>query len=171
VAAAGLAVIAAAGLTWPSSPHDLPALGDLPVQSALIAHASSHIAPPAVDAPPRASTVAPAGSPSTDPARLRLRIEHPLKQGRLRLWAGDRLLLDEALRGQESRHLGLFKRTRGSLQRVVELPPGDHRLRVEVVWSDGRRSTSVAGRFAAGSSSQVRIQLEGADKSLSARIT
>jgi hypothetical protein len=171
VAAAGLAVIAAAGLTWPRGPAAAPDLGALPAQSALIARASSHIAPPAVDGPRRASQAATSAPAAAGPARLRLRIEHPLKQGRLRLWSGDRLLLDEALRGQESRHLGLFKRTKGSLQRVVELPAGDHRLRVEVAWSDGRRSTSVAGRFAAGSSRQVRIQLAGSDKSLSARIT
>jgi hypothetical protein len=174
VAVAATALLAAVGFAWPRGTGDgATEAVPLPSAAVLVAQASSQIAPPAVDAPfpaTRASASRPTAA-SEGPARVRVRLDHSLKQGRVRVWAGDRLLLEDTLRGREKRHLGLFRRTRGSFQRVVELAPGSHRLRVEVSWDDGRRTTSVTGRFAAGSSRQVSLQLDGSGRNLTAKIS
>jgi serine/threonine-protein kinase len=89
--------------------------------------------------------VAAAATASTEPAksRLRLIIEHPFESGRLITWIDGVLVYETKLQAPVSKK-GVFKVREGRAEKLLDLEPGRHEVRVEVTWEQDRRvSTKV----------------------------
>jgi hypothetical protein len=86
-------------------------------------------------------------------------IEHPLEKGRLRVWVDGGLALRRDLEGGVTRNLAGFKLHGGRVRQSLEVGPGPHEVRVEVVWGDSERSASVRGNFPPGSTRRLGVRL------------
>src|SRR6266571_174784 len=123
--------------------------------------------PPATLAP--SPPEAPAPVPA--PARVVVDFEHPLDSGTLRLWLDGEELLVESVKGAITKNLVLFQLAGGVLTEVLDVSGGHHRFRVEVRWSDQRRTQEIAGRFQPGETYRLEIRLGRLRKDLSLRWT
>jgi hypothetical protein len=71
----------------------------------------------------------------------------------------DHLAYQHALEGTDTKHLVVFHHVQGHELHAMQLPPGKHRLRVQVT-SAGTifdQSATVAGEFASGQANVLRI--------------
>jgi hypothetical protein len=127
------------------------------------------------EAPPRRAPVAPAIPVGTDavapdaalPAKLAIDFEHGIKNGSLRVIVGDQPVLVERLAGTAKKKLVAFKGWKGSVDEVVDVPPGSHQVRVQVAWDDNIKSASIRGQFTPGVTRHLEIRLGGLKKNLS----
>jgi hypothetical protein len=73
----------------------------------------------------------------------------------------------QALKGQETRSLGVLKKSKGHVQRNLAVPAGTHTIRVEVTWEDNTRVKDIRGQFVAGRPRTLDADLGGLRKGLS----
>ena len=99
--------------------------------------------------------------PTALPARLALSVRHGVKQGRLRLWIDERLMLETELSSTETRKVLVFKRRRGSLAEVFDVAPGDRLVRVELEEDGQRRSAGLSGVFESRKTRLLEVKLGG----------
>ena len=104
--------------------------------------------------------------PAPASATLAVDFEHPLKDGTLRLFLNGALLLEERLESRAKKVVGLTMR-KGSLRRVFSVPPGEHDVRVEVTWSDQKKTGAVWGNLAAGETRTLEVRMPPVLKTLS----
>ena len=100
-------------------------------------------------------------APAVPPARLALSVRHGVKQGRLRLWIDERLMLDTELSSTETRKVLVFKRRKGSLVEVFDVAPGDRLVRVELEEDGQRRSAGLSGAFESRKTRLLEVKLGG----------
>jgi eukaryotic-like serine/threonine-protein kinase len=128
---------------------------------AKVAHASS----PAVSAVATAET-----SPAPSPATLEIEVDHKFAEANLSIWVDDRLAYTHLLEGTDRKHLVVFHHVEGHEFHAVPVPPGKHRLRVQVT-SDAAnydQTATVAGDFASGQENVLHINFtKHGDMSLS----
>jgi hypothetical protein len=110
----------------------------------------------------------PSRSPAraTNPTRLLVDFEHPLRAGRLQLWLDERLLVDRPVAGQESRKLLVTVRS-GSLREEVEVPAGRHDIRVQVSWDGNQKTERIFGTLKEGETRRLEVRLGRVRKNLS----
>jgi serine/threonine-protein kinase len=113
-------------------------------------------------APPAAAAVpAPAPpAPPSDVARLAIDVDHPLKQGRLRLWVDGTLRLEQTL-GRRAVVKVAARPRGGSARSVIDLEPGVHDVRVQIAWDDNVRTERVRGTFRPGDRRLLAARLRG----------
>ena len=97
--------------------------------------------------------------PATPPALLSISVRHGVKQGRLRLWIDERLILDAKLVGTEARRMLVFKKREGHLAQVFDVAPGDRLVRVEVEEDGQRRSGGLSGAFESRKTRLLEVKL------------
>ena len=97
--------------------------------------------------------------------------EYPLESGTLRLWLDGEELLVQTVKGVITKNLVLFQLASGVLTEVLDVKAGRHQVRVEVRWSDQRRTQEIAGRFQPGETYRLEIRLGRLRKDLSLRWT
>jgi serine/threonine-protein kinase len=107
------------------------------------------VAPPlattvAVTAPPASASVPPP-VPVVEPARVAISLEHDVKDGKVRVWVDDKIVLERTLAGTETRNLLFFKKRRGVFAEVLSLPPGQRTFRLEVEGDGEKRSARLRG--------------------------
>jgi serine/threonine-protein kinase len=105
------------------------------------------------------SASSPAVSPATPPAMLEIEVEHKFAAAQLSIWVDENLAYQHALEGTDTKHLVVFHHVQGHELHAMQLPPGKHRLRVQVT-SAGTifdQSATVAGEFASGQANVLRI--------------
>jgi serine/threonine-protein kinase len=152
--------LALAGLVWSrSSPSPLPPVPSTPTTL------------PAPSVLPATLEPSPLPSPVPAPARVVVDFEYPLESGTLRLWLDGEELLVETVKGAITRNLVLFQLAGGVLTEVLDVSAGRHQVRVEVRWSDQRRTQEIAGRFQPGETYRLEIRLGRLRKDLSLRWT
>ena len=146
--AAGLAVLALALVilfaTRGARPAASPAAA--PATLAAVPTPAAPLAPPAQEA---VATVV--------PARLAFDLEHSMKQGRVRVWAAEKLLLDERVQAKGKTHL----------VRTFDVPAGNLSVRVDVLWDDNRKSETTSARLKAGATRRLEARFGGLLKRLS----
>ena len=109
---------------------------------------------------PSASTPAPSESPApTEPARLRVEFDHPLRRGKLRVFVDDRLTLEQRLSGQETKKALVFTMHEGNFSDELEVTPGLHEVRMEVVWGDNVKVERIVGSFRSGVTRKLEASL------------
>ena len=91
--------------------------------------------------------------------RLGIAVEHHFVMADLSLWIDDQSSYSHSLRGAIKTHVVVFKGVEGYLSDVVQLTPGDHRIRVRVLSADGSydESGSISGTFTPGSEQLLAI--------------
>jgi hypothetical protein len=128
---------------------------------AKVAHASS----PAVSSVTTAET-----PPAPSPATLEIEVDHKFAEANLSIWVDDRLAYTHLLEGTDKKHLVVFHHVEGHEFHAVPVPPGKHRLRVQVT-SDAAnydQTATVAGDFASGQENVLHINFsKHGDMSLS----
>jgi serine/threonine-protein kinase len=107
----------------------------------------------------------PAGSPvspATSPATLEIEVEHKFAEANLSIWVDGRLTYTHRLEGTDKKHLVVFHHVQGHEFHAVQVSPGKHSLRVQVTSDEATydRSATVAGEFASGQESVLRINFD-----------
>ncbi|MGB9203858.1 MAG: serine/threonine-protein kinase [Terriglobales bacterium] len=102
---------------------------------------------------------------ATDRSRscqLDIAVKHHFVTADLSVWIDDRKSYSHSLRGAIRKRVVLFKGVEGYLSDVVQLTPGDHRIRVRVLSADGSydESSSISGTFAPGSEKLLVIDFD-----------
>jgi eukaryotic-like serine/threonine-protein kinase len=99
--------------------------------------------------------------------RIRLSIEHPFEHGRLIVWI-DGVLVDETkLEAPVSRKIVAFNVREGRAEKLLEVEPGRHEVRVEVSWDQDRRNSTKVVDVAAGSTGLLEVRVGRMTKDLS----
>jgi len=94
--------------------------------------------------------------------QLGIAVEHHFVTADLSVWIDDRQIYSHSLRGAIKKRVVVFKGIEGYLSDVVQLTPGDHRIRVRVLSADGSydESGSISGTFAPGSEKLLVIDFD-----------
>jgi serine/threonine-protein kinase len=111
-----------------------------------------------------------ADAPSTsDPAqsRIRLTAEHPFENGRLILWIDGVLVYETKLQAPVSKKIVAFKVREGRVEKLLDVEPGPHEVRVEVTWDQGRRASTKVVDVASGSTGLLEVRVGRMSKDLS----
>jgi predicted Ser/Thr protein kinase len=147
---AGVAVVGILGLLFWLSWHDTA-----PPPGAASRDASSTApARPAVTPGP---SLAP-GQPEAA-GRLRIDFEHPLQRGTLRIFVDDELALEERLTGQKRKMALVFPMHGGTFRDELEIAPGLHEVRVEVLWDGNLKRERIVGNFRSGATRRLEASL------------
>ena len=102
-------------------------------------------------------------TPTPEPmAGLEIDLTHSLKSGRLRVWVDDDVALDEALQGFLKKQILLYKSRRGTLERAIDIDPGEHILRVRIDEGDGDSwNERLDASFEPGETRRLSVELGG----------
>ena len=94
--------------------------------------------------------------------QLGIAVEHHFVTANLSVWIDDEASYNHSLRGAIKKRVVLFKGVEGYLSDVVQLTPGDHRIRVRVVSADGSydESSSISGSFSAGAEKMLAVDFD-----------
>jgi len=103
-------------------------------------------------------TAVPGRPPS---ARLDLSLEHPLKSGTVRVFVDDEAQLDEKLESKVVQRILSVEIRKGTLERTLYVPPGDHAIRVQIDGDNFTASRKITGTFASGEVKALHAELEG----------
>lgn len=97
--------------------------------------------------------------PQTSPATLEIEVEHKFAAAHLSIWVDDRLTYTHLLEGADKKHLVVFHNVQGHEFHAMQIPPGKHSLRVQVVSGADSydESRTIAGEFASGKETMLRI--------------
>jgi serine/threonine-protein kinase len=89
-----------------------------------------------------------AANPEPDaPARLTIDFEHHMRNGTLKVWIDDALVLERPLEGRLLQRVGGLRRYKGQIRETIEVTPERHAARVEVAWDGKVRTARTAATF------------------------
>jgi hypothetical protein len=98
---------------------------------------------------------------SVSPAMLEIEVDHRFTEAQLSIWVDDHLTYTHALEGADKKRLVVFHQVQGHEFHAMQIAPGKHNLRVRVESGADSydQSGKVAGEFASGKESLLRIDL------------
>jgi hypothetical protein len=101
-------------------------------------------------------------------SRIRLTVEHPFENGRLIVWIDGVLVHETKLQAAASKRIVAFTVREGRAEKLLDVEPGPHEVRVEVTWEQERRVATKVVDVAARSTGllEVRVGRVGKDLSL-----
>jgi serine/threonine protein kinase len=105
-------------------------------------------------------TVAATATPSAVRSHVKLAVEHSLENGRLIVWVDGVLALEARLRAETAKKSG------GRLERVLDVDPGRHEVKVEVSWDEKRRLETQIVDVAPKTTGLLSVRLGGLIKGL-----
>jgi eukaryotic-like serine/threonine-protein kinase len=128
-------------------------------------------ATPALESPTMTASSAGVGAAATSPteaaqSRLRLSIEHPFENGRLIVWIDGVLVYEMKLQAPVSKKVVGVKVREGRAEKVLDLEPGRHEVRVEVTWEQDRRVSTKVVDVASGSTGLLEVRVGRMSKDL-----
>jgi hypothetical protein len=154
----------AATLTASTPPEtDAPA-ADAPRPAATVRPRPIVAAPTAVPEPAGPAT---APSESARQSRMRLVVEHPFESGRFVLWIDGVLVYETKLQASASKTIVAIKVREGRHEKLLDVEPGRHEVRVEVSWEDQHRVGTQLVDVAAGSTGLLEVRVARVTNSLS----
>jgi len=107
-------------------------------------------------------TPTPTPAPTPSPARLTLEIEHSLKHGELLVVVDQKRVLTRELESEEVKKALIFKGRKGRLLETIDVPPGEHLVRVEVNRKgEPQRAAQIFGEFKSGAASLLEVRIGG----------
>ena len=109
-----------------------------------------------------------AATSSTEAAksRIRLSVEHPFENGRLIVWIDGVLVYEMKLQAPVSKRVVGVKVREGRAEKLLDLEPGRHEVRVEVTWEQDRRVSTKVVDVASGSTGLLEIRVGRMSKDL-----
>jgi serine/threonine protein kinase len=96
-----------------------------------------------------------------EPGHLELSLEHELRSGTLRVFVDDDQVLEEPLAGRVIRKVLSFRMHKGSASHVLDVPPGEHVIRVEVHGAGYEGSRRIRGTFKSGETRRLQATVDG----------
>jgi hypothetical protein len=102
-----------------------------------------------------------APAPTTEPGHLEIAFEHPLRSGTLRVYVDDAQVLEEALSGKVTKKILSVRLRKGSIEKVLDIAPGEHVIRIEVDGSGWDGSRRIRGTFKSGETRRLEATLDG----------
>ena len=88
-------------------------------------------------------------------------MDHNFPEATLSIWVDDHLYFTYPLQGTEKKRLVVFHHVQGHEIHAVEVPAGNHLLRVKVTAdSSGEQVDTIQGKFAGGTEKLLRIQFD-----------
>jgi serine/threonine protein kinase len=99
---------------------------------------------------PRTPTPKARPRPVAEACRLTFVLEHHYKSGTVRVWVDDDKLVDASLTSEVTQDLKVVKIRKGTYKRTLSVPPGTHRIRVELKSGDDIRAKESTAVFKAG---------------------
>jgi serine/threonine-protein kinase len=100
-------------------------------------------------------------APFESPGHLEVGFEYPFRTGRLRVWTDDDLVLDEPLEGHLVKKVLTVRVHKGVLKKTVDVPSGDHSLKIEVEGDGDTQVRKVQGRFKGGATRHLEVTFSG----------
>jgi serine/threonine protein kinase len=93
------------------------------------------------------------------PATLEIEVDHKFAEADLSIWVDGHLTYTHSLEGTDKQHLVVFHHVEGHEFHATQISAGKHRLRVRVASAADSydQSGTVAGEFASGKESRLRI--------------
>jgi len=90
---------------------------------------------------------------------LEIEVDHKFADARISIWVDDLLTYTHPLEGIEKQHLVVFHTVQGHEFHAVQIPPGKHSLRVEVIpgGNFSQRSATIDGEFDSGAEKMLRV--------------
>jgi serine/threonine protein kinase len=98
-------------------------------------------------------------------SRIRLSVEHPFESGRLITWIDGVLVYETKLQAPVSKK-GVFKVREGRAEKLLDLEPGRHQVRVEVTWEQDRRVSTKVVDVAPASTGLLEVRVGRMSKDL-----
>ena len=98
---------------------------------------------------------------------MRFSVEHPFENGRLIVWIDGVLVFEEKLRAPVSKKIVAIKVREGRLEKLLDVEPGPHQVRVEVTWDQERREATRMADVAPGSTGLFEVRVGRMSKDLS----
>jgi serine/threonine protein kinase len=105
-------------------------------------------------------TGAPVETPAPVRSHIKLAVEHSLENGRLIVWVDGVLAFETRLRPETGKKSG------GRLERVLDVDPGRHEVKVEVSWDEKRRLETEIVDVAPKTTGLLSVRLGGLTKGL-----
>ena len=96
----------------------------------------------------------------TIPATLGIEVDHKFAEAHLSIWVDDQLSYTHTLEGTDKKHLVVFHHVQGHEIHSMQIQPGNHLLRVQVISESYSSSQSVTGAFASGAEKVLRIYFD-----------
>ncbi len=115
---------------------------------------------------PESTPEEPAPEPS-GPSELLLDFEHPLRNGRLKVWIDGELVAEEQLEAHVTRKVAGIRFRSGGLEQTFEVQPGRRTVTVEVAWDDEVRRESLTGVLKPGARRRLEASIGRLRKGLS----
>ncbi|MGA8443245.1 MAG: serine/threonine-protein kinase [Candidatus Sulfotelmatobacter sp.] len=114
------------------------------------------------------STMKPVGfvrsgtSSAVDKATLEIEVEHNFAEAHLSIWVDGTLSYTHRLEGADKKHMVVFHHVEGHEFHAMQIPPGKHTLRVQVISDPGSsdHSTTIGGEFASGKEQMLQIHFD-----------
>jgi hypothetical protein len=100
-------------------------------------------------------------------SRIRLSVAHPFEDARLIVWVDGVLVHDAKLQASASRRIVAFKVREGHSEKMLEVEPGPHEVRVEVTWPQGRTARTKVVDVAANATGLLEAKVGRMSKDLS----
>jgi serine/threonine-protein kinase len=94
------------------------------------------------------------------PATLDVEVDHKFAEAKLSIWIDDRLSYTRTLEGTDKKRLVLFHHVEGHEIHAMQIPPGNHHLRVQITSGDNSSDQSVTGDFASGNERLLRVYFD-----------
>jgi eukaryotic-like serine/threonine-protein kinase len=94
------------------------------------------------------------------PATLGIEVDHKFAEAHLSIWVDDQLSYTHTLEGTDKKHLVVFHHVQGHEIHSMQIQPGNHLLRVQVISESHSSSQSVTGAFASGAEKLLRIYFD-----------
>jgi Protein kinase domain len=160
VAVSHLLVSRSASVSQPQAPA--PRVSSDPAASPPVAPSAGRTGPAT-----QPSLLDPPPLPQPEPGKLSIDFEHPLKNGLLRIWLDEDLVVEQRLAGETEKKALVFTVRKGSYRDVLEVAPGRHTLRVQVAWDDDSKTDAIVGTFQPGATRRLQVRLGRLRKNLS----
>jgi hypothetical protein len=94
------------------------------------------------------------------PAILDIEVEHKFAEAKLSIWVDDQLSYTRTMEGTDKKHLVVFHHVQGHEIHAMQIPPGNHRVRVQVTSGESSADQSVTGDFTSGNEKLLRIYMD-----------
>jgi serine/threonine-protein kinase len=119
--------------------------------------------PSAVATAPPATTLDRVASLLTGPERAEVTLDlgHSLKDGSLRVFVDDEVVIEEDLDSRVTKRIAGLALRKGSLRQVFKVKPGRHEIRVQVTWGGNVKSESIWAHLQPGSKRRLEARLRG----------
>ena len=108
------------------------------------------------------STPAPVAAPTVPPAMLEIEVDHRFAEAKLSVWVDDHLSYTHPLEGTDKKRLVVFHHVQGHELHAMQVPAGNHHLRVRVT-SDAvgyDQSATVTGEFASKQDNVLQVTFD-----------